>query len=52
MSIMVALEGRFQSHAINFVHEDLSIRGDFNRPSEIKTNAQMLYIYMKTAVLI
>jgi hypothetical protein len=36
MNIMVALEGRFQSPAIDFDHETLSIGGDFNRPLDMK----------------
>jgi hypothetical protein len=40
MSIMVASEGRLKSPAIDFDHENLSIGGDFNRPSDIKINAQ------------
>jgi hypothetical protein len=43
MSIMVASEGRFKSPAIDFDHENPSIGGDLNRPSDIKTNAQILF---------
>jgi hypothetical protein len=32
---MVISEGRLKSPAIDFVHENPSIGGDFNRPSDI-----------------
>ena len=44
LDIMVASEGRLKSPAIDIDHENPSIAGDFNRPSEIKTNAHMPFL--------
>ena len=41
MDIMVASEGRLKSPAIDIDHENPSIGGDFDRPSEIKTNVRI-----------
>jgi hypothetical protein len=38
---MVTSEGRLKSPTIDFDHEYISIAGDFNRPSDMKTNAQI-----------
>jgi hypothetical protein len=40
---MVTSEGRLKSPAINFDHENPSIGGDFNRPSDMEINAQILF---------
>ncbi len=39
---MVISEGRLKSPAIDFDHENSSIGGDFNRPSNAKINVQIL----------
>jgi hypothetical protein len=44
MNIMVVSEGRLKSPAIDFDHENPSIGGDFNRPSDMKTNAQIPFL--------
>ncbi len=44
MSNMVASEGRLKSPAIDFDHENPSIGGDFNRPSDIKNNEQIPFL--------
>jgi hypothetical protein len=44
MGIMVTLEGRLKSPAIDSDNEFLSIGGDFNRPSDMKINVQMPFL--------
>jgi hypothetical protein len=39
MDIMMTLEGRLKSPAIDNNHENPSIVGDFNRPTDMKINA-------------
>jgi hypothetical protein len=49
-SLMLTSEGRLKSPAIDFDHKNPSIGGDFNCPSDMKTNAQILfcpYTYME-----
>jgi hypothetical protein len=43
INIIAALEGRLKSPAIDFDHENPSIGGDFNRPSDMKINAQIFF---------
>ncbi len=41
LNIMGTSEGRLKSPSIDIDHENPSIAGDFNRPSDVKTNAQI-----------
>ena len=42
--VSVASEGRLKLPAIDFYHENPSIGGDFNRPSDVKINAQIPFL--------
>ena len=44
MDIVVASEGRLKSPAIDIDHKNPSIGGDFNSPSDMKTNARMPFL--------